>query len=72
MIPQETAKVMWYSHLLTNFSQLVVIYTVKGFSMVNEAEVEVFLEFPCVLYNPTNVGNLISGFSAFPEPSLYI
>ena len=69
-IPQETAKVVSYSHLFTNFSHLVVIHTVKGFSIVSEAEVEVFLEFPCFLYDTTNVGNLISSFSAFPEPSL--
>ena len=71
-IPQETAKVLWYSHLFTNFSHLAVIHTVKGFSIINEAEVEVFLEFPCFLYDTRNVCNLISGFSAFLEPSLYI
>ena len=70
-IPQETTKVVWYSHLFTNFSHLV-IHTVKGFSIINEAEVEVFLEFPCFLYDTRNICNLISGFSAFPEPSLYI
>ena len=61
-----------YSHLLKNFPQFVVIHTVKGFSIVNEAEVDVFLEFPCFLYDPTNVGNLISGSSAFSKSSLYI
>ena len=45
---------------------------IKGFSIVNEAEVDVFLEFPCFLYDPTNVGNLISGSSVFSKPSLYI
>ena len=55
-----------------NFPQCVVIHTVKGFLLVNEAEVDVFLEFPCFLYDPTNVGNLISGSSAFSKPSLYI
>ena len=49
-----------------------MIHTVKGFSIVLEAEVDVFLEFPCFLYDPTNVGNLISGSSAFSKPSLYI
>ena len=57
-IAQEAAKVVWYSHLFKNFPQFVVIHTVKGFSVVNEAEVDVFLEFPCFLYDPKNVGNL--------------
>ena len=52
--------------------QFVVIRTVKGFSIINEAEVDAFLEFPCFLYDPTSVGNLISGSSAFSKPSLYI
>jgi len=64
--------VVWYSHLFKNFSQTVVIHTVKGFSIVNEAEVDVFLEFPCFLYDPTNVDNLISGSSAYLKPTLYI
>ena len=63
---------VWYSHLFKNFSQIVVIHTVKGFSIVNEAEVDVFLEFPCFLYDPTNVDNLISGSSAYLKPTLYI
>ena len=55
---------VWYSYLLfKNFPQFVVINTVKGISVVNEAEVDVFLEFPCFFYDPTNVGNLISGSS---------
>ena len=62
----------WYSHLFPNFPQFVVIHTVKGFSIVNEAEVDVFLEFPCFFYDLMDVGNLISGSSAFFEPSLYI
>ena len=64
---------VWYSHLLKNF-QFVVIYTVtvKGFLVVSEAEVDVFLEFLCFLYDPTNVGNLIAGSSAFSKSSLYI
>ena len=63
---------VWYSYLFKNFPQFVMIHTLKGFSVVNEAEVDVFLEFPCFLYDPINVGNLISGSSAFSKPSLYI
>ena len=63
---------VWYSHLLKNFPQFVVIHTVKGFSIVNEAEADVFLEFSCFLYDPTDVGNLISGSSAFSKSSLNI
>ena len=70
-ISQETGKVIWYSHLFKNFPQFVVIHTVKGFSIVSEAELDVFLEFSYFSYNPTNVGNLISGSSAFSESSLY-
>ena len=61
-----------YSHLLKNFPQFVVIHTVKGFSVDNEAEVDVFLEFSCFFYDPVDVGNLISGSSVFSEFSLYI
>ena len=71
-VSQETAKVVWYSHLFQNFPQVVMISTVKRFSTVNETEVDVFLEFPCFLYDPTSVGNLISGSSAFSKPRLYI
>ena len=60
----------WYSHLFHNFSQFVVIHTVKSFGIVNKAEVEVFLELSCFFDDPTNVGNLISGFSAFSKSSL--
>ena len=63
---------VWYSYLLKNFPQFVEIHTVKGFSVVNEAEVDVFREFSCFLYDPTNVGNLISGSSAFSKSNLYI
>ena len=63
---------VWYSHLLKNFPQFVVIYTVKGFGIINKAEVDVFLEFPCFFYDPTDVGNLISGSSAFSKSNLYI
>ena len=52
---------IWYSHLFKNFPQFVVIHTVKGFGMVNRAEVDVFLEFFCFFYDPIDVGNLISG-----------
>ena len=63
---------IWYSHLFKNFPQFVVIHTVKGFSVLTEAEVVVFLEFPRFLYDPKNVGKLISGFSALPKFSLYL
>ena len=63
--------VVWYSHLLQDFPQFVVIHTVKGFSLVNE-EVDVFLEFPCFFYDPRDVGNLISGSSAFSKSRLNI
>ena len=60
---------VWFSHLFKNFPQYVVIETVKCSSIVNESEIDVYLEFPCVLYDPTNVGNLISGASAFSKLS---
>ena len=63
---------VWYSHLFKNVPQFVVIHTVKGFGVVNEAEVDVFLEFSCFFYGPTDVGNLISGSPAFSKSSLYI
>ena len=63
---------VWHSHLFKNFQQFVVTHIVKGFSIVNETEVEVFLEFTCCLYETTNVGNLIAGSSAFSKSSLYI
>ena len=71
-VSPESGKEVWYSHLLKNFPQFVVIHTVKGFSIFNEAEVDVFLEFLCFFYDPANVGNLISGSSAFSKSSLYI
>ena len=71
-VSQETGKVVWYSHLFMNFPQFAVIHAVKGFSVVNEAEVDAFLEFPCFLYDPVSVGNLISSSSAFSKSSLYI
>ena len=63
---------VWYSNLLKNFPQFVVIYTVKGFGTVNKAEIDVFLELSCFFDNPTDVGNLISGSSAFSKSSLNI
>ena len=61
---------VWYSHLLKNFPQFVVIHTVNGFVIVNEAEVDVLLEFSCFFDDPKDVGDLISGFSAFSKSSL--
>ena len=63
---------VWYSHLFKNFPQFVVIHTVEDFSIVNEAEVDVFLEFSCFFCDPTDAGNLISGSSAFSKLRLYI
>ena len=63
---------VWYSRLLKNFPQFVVIHTVKGFRVVNEAEIDVFLERSCFFDDPTEVGNLISGSSAFSKSSLNI
>ena len=71
-VSQLVDKVVWYSHLSQNFPQFLVIHTVKGFSIVNEAEVDVFLKFSCFSYDPTDVGNLISGSSAFSKSSLNI
>ena len=71
-ISQEAGKLVWYSHLFKNFPQLVVIYTVRGFTIVNEAEVDVFLKFSCFFCDPEDVGNLISGSSAFSKSSLNI
>ena len=71
-VSSETGKVVWYSYLLKNFPQFVVMHTVKVFNIVNEAEVDVFLEFSCFFYDTTDVGNLISGSSAFSKSSLNI
>ena len=70
-VSQETGK-MWYSHLFKRFPQFVMIHTVKGFSVVDETDTDVFLEFPSFLYDSTNVGNLISGSSSFSKSSLDI
>jgi len=59
--------VVWYSYLFKNFPQFVVIHTVKGFSIVNEVEVDVFLELACFFYDPMDVGSLISGSSLFSK-----
>ena len=63
---------VWYSHLLKAFPQFVVIHTVKGFGVVKKAEINVFLELSCFFDDPTDVGNLISGSSAFSKSSLNI
>ena len=63
---------VWYSHIFRNFAQFLVIHTVKGFSIVNEAEVDVFLEVSCFFDDPTDAGNLISDSSAFSKSSLNI
>ena len=62
----------WYSHLLKNFPQFVVIYVVKGFGIINKAEIDVFLELSCFFDDLTDVGNLISGSSAFSKSNLNI
>ena len=71
-ISQETGKVVWYSHLFKKFPQIVVVHTVKGFNVVNETEVDVFLEFSCFFYDLTNVDNLISDSYASLKPILHI
>ena len=63
---------VWYSHLFKNFPQFVVIHTVKGFGIVNKAEVDAFMKFSCFFYDPADVGNLMSGSSVFSKSSLYI
>ena len=71
-ISQEAGKVVWYSHLFHNCPQFIVIHTVKGFGIINKAEVDAFLEFSCFFYGPTDAGNLISGSSAFSKTSLNV
>ena len=63
---------VWYSHLLKNIPWFVVIHTVKGFGIVNKREVDVFLELSCFLDDPTDVGNLMSGFSVFSKSTFNI
>ena len=69
---QEAGQVVWYSHLLKNFPQFVVIYAVKGFSIVSETKVDVFLEFYCFFHDPMDAGDLISCPSVSSKPSWYI
>ena len=71
-ISQEAGQVVWYSYLFQNFSQFIVIHTVKGFGIVNKAEIDVFLELCCFYNDPVDVGNFISGSSAFSKTSLNI
>ena len=71
-VSQEVGKVVCYSHHFKNFPQCVLIQRIRGFSIVNEAEVDVFLELSCFFDDPADVGNLISGSFAFPKSSLYI
>ena len=69
---QEAGQVVWYSHLFQNFPQFTVIHTVKGFGIVNKAEIDVSLECSCFFDDPADVGNLVSGSSAFSKTSLNI
>ena len=71
-ISQEACQVVWYSHLFQNFPQFIVIHAVKGLGIVNKAEIDVFLEHSCFFHDPADVGNLISGSSAFSKTSLNI
>ena len=71
-IPQEVCEVVWYSYLFKNFSQFIVIHTDKAFGMFSKAEVDIFLELFCFFDDPPDVGNLISGSSAFSKFSLNI
>jgi len=71
-VSQETGTMVWYSRLSKSFPQFVMIHIVKGFTIVDAIETDVFLKFPCFLYNPVNVGNLISSSSSFSKPSLNI
>ena len=71
-ISQETGKVIWYSHLFQNFPQFIVIHTVKGFGILNKAQIDVLLELSCFFHDPVDVGNLISGSSSFSKTSLDI
>ena len=71
-ISQAADQVVWYSYLFQNFPQLIVIHTVKGFGLVNKAEIDAFLELFCFFHDPADVGNLISGSSAFSKTSLNI
>ena len=69
---QEAGQVVWYSNLFKNFPQFVIIYTVRGFGVVNKAKINVFLELSCFFNDPTDVGNLICGSSDFSKSNLNI
>ena len=69
-VSQEAGQVVWYSHLFQNFPQFIVIHTVKGFGIVNKAEIDDFLELYWFFYVPTDAGNMISGSSDFSKTSL--
>ena len=71
-ISQEAVQVVWYSHLFQNFPQFIVIHTVKGFGIVNKAEVDAFMELTCIFYDPADGGHLISVSSAFSKTNLNI
>ena len=71
-VSEETGQVVWYSHLFQNFPQFIVIHTVKGFDIVDKAEIDIFLELSCFFNDPADVGNLISGSSDFFKTSLKI
>ena len=71
-VSQEAGQVVWYSHLFQNSPQFIVTYTVKGFGIVNKAQIDVFLELSCFFDDPLDVGNLISGSFAFSKTSLNI
>ena len=71
-VSQEAGQVVWYSHLFQNFPQFIVIHTVKGYGIVNKAEIDAFLELSCFFNNLAGVSNLISSFSAFSQTSLNI
>ena len=71
-VSQEASQVVWYSHLFQDFPQFIVIHTVEGFGIVNKAEIDVFLELSCFFDDLADVGNLISGSSAFSKTSLNI
>ena len=71
-ISQEAGQVVWYAHPFQNFPQFLVIHTVKGFGIVKKAEIDVFLELSCFFHDPADIGNLISGSSAFSKTSLNI
>ena len=72
LVSQEAGQVVWYSHLFQNFPQFIVIHTVKGFGIVNKTEIDVFLELSCFFDDLADVGNLISGSSAFSKTRLNI